>query len=100
MDWKIVKFLTQYQYDISEKTMPFEEKLDVIQTAIENSDYLEITYLKANDQKTTRIIKPYEAGEMFYANKPFYGIGAYCTKRNQDRVFRIDRILDMKVCEK
>ncbi len=34
MDWRIVRFMTSYQYSLSERDMPFEEKVEVIQEAI------------------------------------------------------------------
>lgn len=38
-------------------------------------------------------------GEKNYNGKPFIGLEAYCEKRKEIRVFRIDRILEMKLPE-
>jgi predicted DNA-binding transcriptional regulator YafY len=73
-----------------------DEKMGIIKQAIADGKKLEITYLKSDDEKSRRIIKPYEVGEMFYSDKSFLGISAYCLKRKEDRVFRVDRILEMK----
>lgn len=99
MDWKIVKFLTEFQYVISEKELSFDDKERIIQDAIEKRSALEITYLKTNDVKSKRVIEPWKMEEMIYLGKKFYGLQAFCRERNEERVFRIDRILEMKVVE-
>ncbi|HAM38324.1 MAG TPA: AAA family ATPase [Elusimicrobia bacterium] len=97
MDWRIVKFITKYQYNLSERDMSLKEKLQIIQNAIKEKSLLEILYLKTNDEKTCRIIKPRFVGDLEYNDKTFLGINAYCMKRKEDRVFRVDRILEIKV---
>lgn len=99
MDWNIVKFLTKYQYKYSERNMPLEEKLSIIKQAIKEKKFLEITYLKPSDEKSHRIIKPQRVGQEYYLDKPFLGLSAYCTKRKADRIFRVDRILEMKIVD-
>ncbi len=96
MDWKIVRFLTDFQYCVSEKELSYEDKLEIIRQAMEEEKALEITYLKTNDIKSKRVIEPLSMGEMSYLGKKFYGLKAFCQKRNEERVFRIDRILEMK----
>jgi predicted DNA-binding transcriptional regulator YafY len=68
----------------------------VIKKAIKNKAALEILYLKPNDEKSRRIIKPEMVGEMEYLGKNYLGVRAFCLKRNEERVFRIDRILEIK----
>ncbi len=99
-DWRIVRFMTGHQYRDSEQRMPLARKLELIQRAIENESQLEIVYLKASDDKTERTIIPREVARMEYLGKPFTGLQAYCLKRKDERVFRVDRILEMKVVEK
>ncbi|MBN2621063.1 AAA family ATPase [candidate division WOR-3 bacterium] len=96
-DWRIVKFLTRYQYTLSDKKIPLDEKITRIQEAIDNSSALEIVYLKPNDEKSTRMITPSYVGEHVYKDRPFIGVTAYCHKRKEERVFRVDRILHMRV---
>ena len=96
MDWRVVNFLTKYQYAISDKNCPIEEKVDIIKRAIQNKKMLEIVYLKTNDTKSRRIIYPLDVGNKTYLNKMFLGMNALCYKRNQERVFRIDRILNIR----
>ncbi len=96
MDHRIVKFLTSFQYKLSEKKLSLKDKIAIIEQAICKKSYLEITYLKNNDEKTRRIIKPLQIGEMSYLNKNFIGLKAFCQKRNEERTFRVDRILEIK----
>lgn len=100
MDWRIVRFVTGHQYGLSDRDMPFEDKLKTIRQAIKEGLCLEILYLKSSDEKSRRIIKPYDVGERTYLNTPFIGVEAFCIQRKENRTFRVDRILEMKVVEK
>ncbi|MCL5292804.1 MAG: AAA family ATPase [Actinobacteria bacterium] len=96
LDWRVVKFLTGYQYERSEKRLPLEAKVELLGKAIENGSHLEITYLKPDDTKSRRVIKPECVQEMEYNGSRFLGLKAYCLQREADRTFRVDRILEMK----
>ena len=99
MDWRIVNFLTKYQYKLAEKNSSLENKLQKIKNAIKNKSKLYITYLKTTDTKTKRTILPKKVGDVEYLGKIFKGIKAYCYLRQTDRVFRIDRILSIEEVE-
>ncbi|MBI4235369.1 AAA family ATPase [Candidatus Peregrinibacteria bacterium] len=96
IDYHIVRFLTRFQYNISEKEMPISKKIEKVKEAIQKGEELEIVYLKADDTKSNRKIAPSFIGDMRYANKTFLGIEAYCLKRKETRHFRVDRILHIK----
>ena len=95
-DYRIYKFLTGYQYRLSETDMPLEEKIVFIQKAIREKAKLKITYLKANDTRSERMIIPHRVGEETYRGMKFPGIRAYCLQRQEERAFRVDRILKME----
>lgn len=97
MDWRVVKFLTGYQYQISDKALSLDDKIALIKKAISEKRELEITYLKAQDEKSRRKITPQTVGKMEYMGKSYIGVEAYCHSRRDTRVFRVDRILEMKV---
>lgn len=99
-DWKIVRFMTSLQYKDSERMMPLPRKLQMIENAIEAESLLDIVYLKSSDDKTRRRIIPRGVGRMEYQGKSFTGLAAYCLERQDERVFRVDRILEMKLVEK
>ncbi|MEM5793068.1 MAG: AAA family ATPase [Candidatus Aenigmatarchaeota archaeon] len=96
LDWKIVNFLTKYQYKISEKKLPLEKKIQIIRDAIKNNSKLEIVYLKTNEEKSRRIIEPLKVGEMTYMGKSYIGVESFCHKAQDKRIFRVDRILEIR----
>src|SRR4030043_2444599 len=98
MDWKVVKFMTQFQYKLSEIRHPLEEKINLIKSTIENRQKIEILYLKNNDVKSRRVITPTFVGKMEYSGKTYLGMEAFCHLRNEKRIFRLDRILEIKEC--
>ncbi len=100
MDWRIVQFMTNWQYRRAERQFPLEEKKKILEQAIENEKPVEIVYLKANDEKTRRTIGPRAVGEMEYLGKTYLGVEAYCFQRKDIRVFRLDRILEIKAAER
>jgi ATP-dependent exoDNAse (exonuclease V) alpha subunit len=95
-DYKVVKFLTRYQYEKAEQSHPVDSKIEMIKRAIENKGLLRIVYLKPNDEKTNRVVRPEMVGEMEYRGRRYLGMRAFCTQRNEERVFRIDRILEIE----
>ena len=95
MDWKVVDFLTKYQYNRAEQRLPVSDKLMVIQKAIAESGWLDIVYLKPDDVKSRRTVQPKSVGEMAYQGKSYLGMRAFCLIRNAERTFRVDRILEI-----
>lgn len=85
MDWRIVQFMTDYQWRRT------EEKF-----SLENEKKVDIVYLKADGEKTKRTIGPRAVSEMKYLGKNYLGVEAYCFERQEIRAFRVDRILEIK----
>lgn len=76
--------------------MSLNDKIAAIKQAIEENVCLEILYLKPNDEKSKRIIRPLNIGEKIFLDKTFLGVEAYCMERRENRTFRVDRILEMR----
>lgn len=95
-DYHIVKFVTQYQYDKSEQACSITDKIKLLKEAANRKQPIRIVYLKATDTKSKRTIIPLEVGDMDYRGKPFQGVIAYCLERKEERVFRVDRILQIE----
>jgi len=95
-NYQVMDFLTKYQYRKAEAACAVDDKIGIIRKAIEERTSLEIVYLKPNDEKTTRVVRPEVVGEMEYRDKKYLGMRAFCLKRNEERVFRIDRILEIR----
>jgi ATP-dependent exoDNAse (exonuclease V) alpha subunit len=98
-DWQIVKFITGHQYRKSEQNLPLEEKVELIRQAIQNKQRLEMTYLKAKDEKSKRVVEPRFVGQLEYAATPYLGMEAFCLKRRDLRNFRVERILELSLLD-
>ncbi|MFA6502270.1 MAG: WYL domain-containing protein, partial [Parachlamydiales bacterium] len=95
LDYKVIKFLTEFQYTLSNEKCCKSDKISIIQDAIANKKKLDITYLKISDEKTQRTIIPSYVGELSYNNTKYIGVVAFCIKRQEERVFKIERILEI-----
>jgi len=95
-NYQVMDFLTRYQYQKAEAAHPLNGKIEIIRQAIKNRASMEIMYLKPSDEKTTRVVRPESVGEMEYRGKKYLGMRAFCLMRNEERVFRIDRILEIR----
>ena len=95
MDWQVVKFLTGIQYTQAAKLLSREEKLQIIEAAIREEKNIEILYLKGQDEKSRRIVRPLFMGEMEYKGYPYTGLEAFCLNRGEKRIFNVDKILEI-----
>ncbi len=96
MDWRVIRFLTRFQYQKAEEKFSYQDKVALIRKAIDKGRDIEIVYLKPDDTKTRRRIRPQAIERMEYMGKEFEGLRAHCFKRGEERHFRIDRILEIK----
>ncbi len=99
MDRRVVNFITSIQYQQAEKELPIDEKRKIIEDAIRDGMPLEIIYLKKTDEKSIRKVLPLFVGELNYNEKTFLGLKAVDLGKNEERHFRLDRILDIKISE-
>ena len=97
MDWQVMKFLTGLQYAKAALNLSREQKIEMLEEAFQEKQILEIVYLKAKDEKSKRLIRPLRVEEMEYKGHPFLGLYAYCFTRRQNRVFNVDRILEISL---
>ncbi|KUK56698.1 MAG: TPR domain protein [Synergistales bacterium 53_16] len=95
MDWRVAKFLTMFQYRKADERVSYDERSAIILDAIKRDLSIEIVYLKPNDTKSRRTIRPLSIEPMEFKGKPFEGLRAYCDLRKEERTFRIDRILEI-----
>lgn len=95
MDWRVASFLASFQYKKADKIMNYEERKRIIEDAMRRDMDLQITYLKPDDKKSQRTIRPITIEDMRYKGKVFEGLKAYCYLRKMERTFRIDRIIEI-----
>lgn len=99
IDYRVVRFLTQFQYQKAEEHLPLELKRQRIKDAIRRKKLLDIVYLKPDDTKSWRRVQPLSLGTMEYRGRIFEALVAHCFLRQEERCFRLDRILDLKMVE-
>lgn len=97
MDFRVRKFLTSFQYQKSDKEFSLEKKIELLERVVKDKKKLEMLYLKASDEKSRRIFEPQMVGEMNYNGKIFLGVSGFDHKSGEERNFRVDRILEMKI---
>jgi len=97
MDRRVIDFTTKFQYKISEADLPLKKKIEILKQAVKDGSKLEIIYLKSSDERSKRIIRPLLVEEMTYREKTFPGLKAFCENRKEERTFRVDRILELKL---
>lgn len=95
MDFRVVNFVTRFQYAQAEKKCSTNDKICIFEEAIKSKKHLEILYLKTKDEKSRRIILPLYVGHLSYNGKTFLGLKAFCTTKKEERTFRLDRILEI-----
>jgi energy-coupling factor transporter ATP-binding protein EcfA2 len=95
MDWQVVKFLTGIQYAQSAKMLSRDDKMKIIEGAITEKNSIEILYLKGQDEKSRRVVRPLRLGEMEYKGYPYMGMEAFCLERGEKRLFNVDKILEI-----
>jgi len=98
-DYRVMRFLTGRRYEEAEKSMSLVEKVRMLEDAARHETPVHIVYLKPNDEESTRTIIPRGVGEMEYLGKKYMGVRAFCLMRQEDRTFRVDRILEMRIGE-
>ena len=96
LDYAVIKFLTKYQYQQAEKILSKEDRIEIIKNAIQNKKKLRMIYLKGKDEKSERTIQPIFMGDMEYAGRSFLGMKAFCCSRSGERVFNVERILELE----
>lgn len=95
-DWRVSQFLTDYRYRESEEALPLKQKIRLIRDAIKEGRDISMTYLKADNTESQRVVTPISVGPETYQGKRFDGMRAYCSIRKDRRMFRVDRILKME----
>ncbi len=94
-NWRVAKFMTQYQYRQSEAELSLDKKVSLLVSAMRRKAYISITYLKPNDEKSRRNILPLFVGRMEYKGKEYLGVKALDSKSGEERNFSIERILSI-----
>jgi len=96
VDRRVVKFLTNFQYQKSHERLSLEEKINLLKKAIQEKRKLEILYLKSSDEKSKRTILPLLLSEETFRERTILLLKAFCFLRNEQRTFNVEKILEIK----
>lgn len=80
-------------HTIKKSKNSFSKKYKEFRTAIDNKNKIDITYNSVNSGITNRVIHP---AELFSYLDDWY-IAAFCEKRNEIRLFKLNNILNYKI---
>jgi ATP-dependent exoDNAse (exonuclease V) alpha subunit len=73
-----------------------EENVALIKRAICDQACVDIIYLKGNGEKTARSVYPRALGRETFKDQEFLGMKAFCTISKEERLFSVERILEIK----
>ncbi len=96
-DPRIGAFMSAPAYAKSEENMPLEAKISLIQDAIKKGQALRLSYLKPDQTESTRIVDPAHVGDESFHGQHYIGLRGFCRERQDNRVFRVDRILKIEM---
>jgi ATP-dependent exoDNAse (exonuclease V) alpha subunit len=96
VDYRVVRFLTSFQCRLADRDQSPEDKLHLIQQALNDQRRIRIVYLKGRNEKSERIIQPLRIAQMIYRGIPFPGLEAYCFSAGDRRTFHLERILSVQ----
>ncbi len=96
MDYRVRKFITDFQYLVAEKSMSFDDKVAYIESAIANRSVLKMVYLKGQDERSERRVMPLSVDTREFKGHSFMALEAKCLMRDANRVFNVARILEVE----
>ncbi|EKE27455.1 MAG: hypothetical protein ACD_3C00205G0008 [uncultured bacterium (gcode 4)] len=99
MDPRVQEFLTRYQYKLADRDINKSEKLRKITKAIKEKKDLQVTFLRSTDEKSKRIMKPEYIWEMECDWVNFLWLEWFCHLKKENRIFKVDKMLDVEVIE-
>ncbi|MGO9004838.1 MAG: AAA family ATPase [Beijerinckiaceae bacterium] len=68
----------------------------LIERAIRDCARIDIVYLKGDGEKTMRSVYPRTLGQEIFKDKEFLGMKAFCLTSKEERLFSVERILEIK----
>lgn len=96
-DEEVVKFESSLKRINLPMHLSVEEVTELLKCSLHEKRSIEIVYLNACNEKSTRIVTPTYLGLMKYQNVSYLGIKAFCWTCQEYKVFRVDRIMAITV---
>lgn len=95
-DPEVVAFMTELQKHIPCSQLSMEDIERCVRTSLDGQQHVEIVYLNASNEKSTRQVTPTHIGPLKYKNITYMGMKGFCHVSQENKTFRIDRIMDIK----
>jgi ATP-dependent exoDNAse (exonuclease V) alpha subunit len=95
-DQEVVSFVNSLDKHTSLIQLSMEEREARIRTALEQQQPLEIIYLNAANEKSTRQVTPSHVGLFRHQHMTYRGMKAFCHMSQENKTFRVDRIMEIK----
>jgi hypothetical protein len=96
LDYCVVRFVAEMHCSRPELLLSTEKKVALFSEVIAKKWRTSMTYVKSQDTTVRRSFEPYEVGMMEYEWFSFLWVKWYCHTQKGERVFRIDRILELE----
>ncbi len=96
LDYCVVRFIAEMRCSRPELLLSTEKKVALFSQVIAKKWCTYMTYVKSQDTSARRLFEPYEVGMMEYEWSSFLWVKWYCHTHKGERVFRIDRILELE----
>ncbi len=96
-DQRIRGFTNRLPYDDVDRNLTVDMVTDMLKECIASGKRAEIDYLKGGSTRVTRFLLPERVGNFSYRGRQYLGVRGYCFTRKAMRVFRVDRILGLKL---
>jgi ATP-dependent exoDNAse (exonuclease V) alpha subunit len=98
-DEEVVTFIKSLKPNTPITQLSAEERVDLVHLSLESQKALEVTYLNAANEKSTRQVTPTYVGLLKHQNTPYLGMKGFCHTSQEDKVFRVDRMIKIKILE-
>jgi ATP-dependent DNA helicase PIF1 len=95
-DKEVVTFVNSLKRHIPLMQLSIEERVELIKDSLAKQQSLEIVYLNATNEKSTRHVTPTYVGLLQYQTIPYMGMKGFCHTSQEDKIFRIDRMMEIK----
>lgn len=95
-DQEVVTFVNSLIKHVPSMQLSIEARVELINTSLNNWQSLEIVYLNASNEKSTRLVTPTFVGLLRYKNTMYMGMKGFCHTSQEGKVFRIDRMMEIK----
>ncbi len=96
LDYSVARFVAETSSLRPDLLLSLDKKVALFTQVIAKKWRTYLTYLKSQDTTARRLFEPYEVGTMEYEWVSFLWVRGYCHTQKWERVFRIDRILELE----